>query len=90
MSLAQDLMEQAEHVLDWDGASPKQASLRRAVSTAYYALFHPLIDEAVNQWGVARHRSKLARTFVHGSMKRVATISSQASTALENPHQAYG
>jgi len=71
MSLAQDLMEQAEHVLDWDGASPKQASLRRAVSTAYYALFHLLIDEAVNQWFVARHRSKLARTFDHGSMKRV-------------------
>jgi hypothetical protein len=29
----------------------KQASLRRAVSTAYYALFHLLIDEAVGKWG---------------------------------------
>jgi len=71
MSLAQDLLEQAEHLIDWDGADPKQASLRRSVSTAYYALFHLLIDEAVSNWGIARHRGKLARTFEHGSMKRV-------------------
>jgi len=71
MSLAQDLLEQAEHLIDRDGADPKQASLRRSVSTAYYALFHLLIDEAVNNWGIARHRGKLARTFDHGPMKRV-------------------
>jgi uncharacterized protein (UPF0332 family) len=71
MSLAQDLLEQAEHLANRDGANPKQASLRRAVSTAYYALFHLLIDEAVGNWSVPRHRGKLARTFDHGSMKRV-------------------
>jgi uncharacterized protein (UPF0332 family) len=71
MSLAQDLLEQAGHLIDKDGANPKQASLRRAVSTAYYALFHLLIDEAVSNWAVARHRGRLARTFDHGSMKRV-------------------
>jgi uncharacterized protein (UPF0332 family) len=71
MSLAQDLLEQAQHLANRDGADPKQASLRRAVSTAYYAVFHLLIDEAVNNWGIARHRGKLARTFDHGSMKRV-------------------
>jgi uncharacterized protein (UPF0332 family) len=71
MSFAQDLLEQAEHLVNRDGAIPKQASLRRAVSTAYYALFHLLIDEAVGNWSVARHRGRLARTFDHGSMKRV-------------------
>jgi len=71
MSLAQDLLEQAEHLANRDGANPKQASLRRAVSTAYYALFRLLIDEAVSHWGIARHRGRLARTFDHGSMKRV-------------------
>lgn len=71
MSLAQDLLEQAEHLANRDGANPKQASLRRAVSTAYYALFHLLIDEAVSHWSVARHRGRLARTFDHGSVKRV-------------------
>ena len=34
--------------------SPKQAGLRRAVSTAYYARFHLLIDEAVSNWTVER------------------------------------
>jgi len=71
MSFAQDLLEQAEHLIDWDGVDPKQASLRRAVSTAYYALFHLLIDEAVGNWSVARHRGRLARAFDHGPMKRV-------------------
>jgi uncharacterized protein (UPF0332 family) len=71
LSFAQDLLEQAQHLVDWDGANPKQANLRRAVSTAYYALFHLLIDEAVNHWGIARHRGRLARTFDHGSIKRV-------------------
>ena len=71
MSFAQDLLEQAEHLVNRDGADPKQASLRRAVSTAYYALFHLLIDEAVGNWSVARHRGRLARTFDHGSMRRV-------------------
>jgi hypothetical protein len=41
------------------------------VSTAYYALFHLLIDEAVSHWGIARQRSILARTFEHKDMKKV-------------------
>ena len=49
----------------------KQASLRRAISTAYYALFHLLIDEAVSNWAVERHRSILARTFEHGKMRAI-------------------
>jgi hypothetical protein len=51
--------------------TPKQASLRRAVSTAYYALFHLLIDEAVGNWNVPRQRSTLARTFEHSKMRNV-------------------
>jgi uncharacterized protein (UPF0332 family) len=71
MGFADDLLEQAYHLLNKDGDSPSQASLRRSVSTAYYALFHLLIDEAVGNWGVARQRGVLARTFEHRSMKRV-------------------
>jgi uncharacterized protein (UPF0332 family) len=51
--------------------NPKQATLRRAVSTAYYALFHLLIDQAVSKWAVERQRSILARTFEHGKMKGI-------------------
>ena len=69
MAFADDLLEQAYHLANLEGGDPKQASLRRAVSTAYYALFHLLIDEAVGNWGVARQRSILARTFDHVKMK---------------------
>ena len=71
MSFAEDLLEQAYHLSNKDGSTPKQASLRRAVSTAYYALFHLLIDEAVGKWGVEHQRGTLARTFEHGSMSKV-------------------
>jgi uncharacterized protein (UPF0332 family) len=71
MGLPEDLLAQAEHLLRMDDDQPKQASLRRAVSTAYYALFHLLIDEAVGYWGVERHRPILARTFDHGRMRNL-------------------
>lgn len=71
MTFAYDLLEQALHLADRDQPHPNQASLRRAVSTAYYALFHLLIDEAVSNWGVMRQRAVLARTFDHGKMRAV-------------------
>ena len=63
MGLADDLLAQAYHLLNKDGDAPIEASLRRAVSTAYYALFHLLIGDAVGNWGITRQRSELARTF---------------------------
>ena len=71
MSFPDDLLEQAYHLANREPESPKQASLRRAISTAYYALFHMLVDEAVGKWTVERQRSILARTFDHGKMKRI-------------------
>src|SRR5579863_4384971 len=71
MAFADDLLEQAYHLANLEGGEPKQASLRRAVSTAYYALFHLLIDEAVGNWGVTRQRGILARVFDHREMKKV-------------------
>lgn len=40
--LHDDLLDQAEQLLQLDARRPKQASLRRTISTAYYALFHAL------------------------------------------------
>ena len=53
---------------------PKQASLRRAVSTAYYALFHLINDSAVavvapNVTLETNHR--IRRWFDHAEMKKV-------------------
>lgn len=70
MAFADDLLEQAYHLSNKD-VEPTQASLRRSVSTAYYALFHLLIDDAVGKWGVGRQRSALGRTFEHKAMKTV-------------------
>jgi uncharacterized protein (UPF0332 family) len=71
MPFAEDLLEQANHLAQLEPVSPKQASLRRAISTAYYALFHLLIDEAVSHWTIGRQRSIIARVFDHDKMKKV-------------------
>jgi hypothetical protein len=42
MSLHADLLEQAGNLARLDPTRPKQVNLRRAVSSAYYALFHLL------------------------------------------------
>ena len=49
MSLHGDLLRQARHLATKEPRRPLQASLRRAVSAAYYSLFHLLVDEAVNR-----------------------------------------
>lgn len=58
--------------------APRQAELRRAVSTAYYALFHRLISEAGRslagaspEWEVLRV-AVYGRAFQHGDMRKVA------------------
>ena len=69
MSYPNHLLEQAEHLARREKNKPRQASLRRAVSTAYYALFHLLIDEATLNWRRIDQRALLARLFEHGKMK---------------------
>lgn len=53
---------------------PKQASLRRALSCAYYAFFHLLASEGAAVVGARlgkEARTKLRRAFVHADMKVV-------------------
>jgi hypothetical protein len=50
MALPEDLLEQAQHLVSGERTRPRQASLRRALSTAYYSLFHLLISEATQLW----------------------------------------
>ena len=64
-----DLIEQARHLAKREPKRPRQASLRRAVSTAYYALFHLLISEATLNWKKVDQRPLLARFFEHGKMR---------------------
>jgi hypothetical protein len=71
MGYPDDLLSQAYHLATREPKNPRQASLRRAVSTGYYALFHLLIDEAVSQWAVEHQRSAIGRSFEHRTMKMV-------------------
>ena len=73
MGLAHDLLRQANHLAIYEGANSSQANLRRAVSTAYYALFHLLVEEAGGRWqGSTEARTGLERGLQHGSMKDAA------------------
>lgn len=72
--LHEQLLEQAAHLARKDRrGNPPQASLRRAISTAYYAIFHLLIHAAATNFARKPERTKLrnllSRTFDHGEMK---------------------
>jgi hypothetical protein len=72
MSYADELLELAQDIANLHPQHPHQSSLRRAVSTAYYSLFHLLISEATANWRYEELRGALARVFDHGPMKQAA------------------
>ena len=68
-----DLMEAARGLADLSPRRPSQANLRRAVSTAYYALFHCLAACAANTLiGRARNAAwhQTYRALEHGKARR--------------------
>ena len=70
--LVRDLLEQARHLARREPRRPKQASLRRAVSAAYYALFHLLAaDVARTVCRSATFRPTVRRALEHRSVRRV-------------------
>lgn len=75
MALAHDLLSQARQLAYREPKRPKQASLRRSVSTAYYALFHLLVDaaarEVVSGNGTETLRGRVARACDHSKMKKL-------------------
>jgi uncharacterized protein (UPF0332 family) len=74
LALPEDLLAQARHLATKESKKPKQASLRRAVSTAYYALYHLLVAAGAsalaprNPTGL---RGRVQRAFSHGALKDV-------------------
>ena len=69
-ALARDLLEQAHHLANREPRRPRQASRRRAVSSAYYALFHLLVDEATRLISEPALRGSIGRTLAHEEMKQ--------------------
>lgn len=73
MNLHDDLLILARSLVSGEG----QAHLRRAVSAAYYALFHLLVDDATRRMFGSRDdraalRVCLARAFAHSTMAKIA------------------
>lgn len=85
-----DLLAQARHLATKDVGTPDQASLRRAVSTAYYALFHLLVSEAAALLasGDSKLQHLVARAFEHGDMHKACSTFASGGTlpALVDAH----
>lgn len=85
MDLAGDLLDQARHLARQDTGKPKQASLRRAVSTAYYALFHLLIADFVHTMLPGHKKAlmdRVSRVFNHADMLKSCRQWSQTAPPL--------
>ena len=69
-----DLMETARRLTESGASQPTQADLRRAVSTAYYALFHCLAAAAADLLTGSSSRGsewhQVYRALEHGKAKR--------------------
>jgi hypothetical protein len=90
VTLPRDLLEQAELLAKKERRRPKQASLRRAVSTAYYALFHLLIEDAAGVLSPSSPvalRKVVARAFQHAQIRNSCKdfVQADASVANRNP-----
>lgn len=76
MSLHSDLRHQARHLATREPKRPRQASLRRAISTSYYSLFHLLVRDASRFMVAGNNRDQLrqclGRAFAHHTMKVLA------------------
>jgi len=73
MSLADDLLGLAKKMVNYRKADLLDARLRRAVSTAYYAVFHLLLERgAAKLVGHPGLRRLVSRAYVHGEMYKAA------------------
>lgn len=73
--MSEDLLEIAQHLARRDPSRPKEVSLRRAISSAYYALFHALAllcaDQLVGSRRPWQVFTPIYRSLEHGTAKRL-------------------
>jgi len=87
LSLSSDLLVQARTLIAGEPKRPRQASLRRAVSAAYYSLFHMLAEDAAQAFfagaDAVELRMVVRRALQHATMKKVAQgIAARSPSAL--------
>jgi len=81
MSLAEELLEHARFLAEFDPRTTSQANIRRAISAAYYAVFHLLAMEVAAQISPnfpIGLRERTQRALHHKQMFDVAVAFSQA------------
>jgi hypothetical protein len=100
LAVPDDLLAQAGQLARREPKRPQQAGLRRAVSTAYYALFHLLVEAGARAMAPARPRplrDQVRRAFTHGDMKSVckqfqagniANLSARLQALVQTPLEA--
>ena len=72
MGLADEFLEDARD-LETRGIAEKRPSyMRRAISTAYYAVFHLFVEDFVEHWEYEDQRARLGRMFNHGPMRNAS------------------
>jgi uncharacterized protein (UPF0332 family) len=72
MAYADDLLQLARDITGLHPNEAHQPSLRRALSTAYYALFHLLVSDAIASCSDPKLRASLSRMFDHGPMRQAS------------------
>jgi hypothetical protein len=61
------LFEQADKLIVSQAGRPRQADIRRAISAAYYGLFHAIVAKAVDQFVGATNRDKVTTAWRIGA-----------------------
>lgn len=85
------LLELAERMLVMEERRPRQTTLRRAISTGYYSLFHLLVGDYTALFSEDPSiRAAIGRTVNHRDMVSVARDFSQASLQMPKSLQGKG
>jgi hypothetical protein len=67
--LTDDLLEDARFLAAKGAAESRQSCMRRAISTAYYAVFHLFVEDFISKRPFEEQRARLGRMFNHRQMR---------------------
>src|ERR1035438_1985738 len=76
VGLADELLEDARDLGTRGIANKRASSMRRAISTAYYAAFHLFVEDFVEHWEFEDQRARLGRMFNHRSEEHTSELQS--------------
>lgn len=86
MTLAEEYFDHANMLL-WRGSEPSRVDVRRAISAAYYGLFHALTESGAKLSRVTSDevRNQIRRAYNHGTMRKACEIFGRLSARPAPP-----